>query len=532
MHFLWMIVSSASLAHLFLFCGAQEDAGPDFFTAAVFEHRHRHTETDSPNEAKRKNLHFFEKAAEEASKKGADIIVFNEYGLLSYSTDRDEVRKYAEHVPEPTKQNFNPCEEMNKLKDSPVLVTFSCMAKKHKIYVVGNMVGKQPCDSTSQTCDADDLENCDSTGSKCPADQVFLYNTNVAFNREGRLIARYYKLHPYLEVVNTPETHEYSFFTTEFGVFGMVVCFDSYFKESVNLVEKYKVETIIFSTYWFDDVCPFHSVEFQQGWALSNGANFLASNIHLPGTGSLGSGIYSKYYGALKYSYNPDGQSKLLVAKVPRTRSSEPFPNERTTEITVITEDAVRDQEETGENFPRHCYDKIVGKATDDGVDYRCFKQKLARYSVKKLETPSGVLEECHNGMCCSISYSAESMEEDFYLIVFNGTNEAVNFYFWCEENCLLVRCDPFEEKPCALLSPESKTVFHTLEMKASFTAQRILPAVTKTRYRFAPKSEWTFETAGNSATLKFKSQSRVPLLKAGFFGRCYDRDPPFKPWY
>lgn len=460
---------------------------------------------------------------------GADIIAFSEYGILSYSANRSEVRKYAEHVPDPIEGNFNPCDETSMFKGSLVLVTLSCMAKEHRIYVVGNMIDQQPCDAAFQTCDLDNIENCDSGSArpKCPEDGAFLYNTNVAFDKEGRLLARYHKFYPYFEAVNKPENPDYSLFDTEFGVFGLIVCADSFFKESVNYVQKYDVETIIFSTYWFDDICLLHSVEFQQAWALSNGVNFLASNIHQPGTGSLGSGIYSKYYGALKYSYNPDGHSKLLVAKVPRTRNGGHLPAGRVTEVTIITEEGSRDEEETGENFPRHCYDKSIEKADDDGMSYRCFKQKLSKYALKKLESPSGMLQECHNGMCCSISYSAESMDEDFYLAVFNGTSDTGNVYYFCEESCVLVRCDSFETKPCAILPSESKTIFHIVEMKTSFTAKGIFPSVLKTKYRLAPKSEWNFKTDENSATLEFTSESRVPLLKAGFFGRCYDRDPP-----
>lgn len=51
-------------------------------------------------------------------------------------------------------------------------------AAKHKVYVIVNLQERAEC--TNSTKD-------------CPARGYFLYNTNVAFDRKGTVIARYVK---------------------------------------------------------------------------------------------------------------------------------------------------------------------------------------------------------------------------------------------------------------------------------------------------------------------------------------------------
>lgn len=494
--------------------------GKDYFTAAVFEHRPENNLGKEPVDIKSANLHYYIKATKIAAEKGADIIVFNEYGTFVYPFTRENFMKLAEHVPDPKKKKFNPCTEH--AIDRPVLYTVSCLARENKIYTLINLADVQPCE---ESCDADKI-HC---STKCPEDGVFFYNTDVVFDREGNIIARYYKMHPYFEIVNTLEEPNFITFETDFGKFGMIVCFDSIFEEAVRLVKDYGIDTLLFPTYWFDDIVPFNAVEFQQSWAIANDVNFIAANTHFPGTGSLGSGIYSKKDGALVYTYEPDGKSKLLVANV-RIKEGSDIPD--ISSITVITRDDVIPKVETGEKFPEECYEKIVGPAKDQYEDYRCFKQKLENYTLTKLEKPAGKIEACNNGFCCSLSYSARELQEDFYLAAFNGLSNVRGYFHWWEEVCILTRCDPFEGKPCALLPPRSKTVFDKFKLKGHFKAQAIYPTVSKNNARLAPKKEWDIERNVDEVILTYKSKSDEPLLRAGLLGRNYERDPPFIPFY
>lgn len=423
-----------------------------------------------------------------------------------------------EHVPDPQKKKFNPCAD--KKEDLLILSTLSCMARKHNMYVVANMGDIQPCEGT---CDANKIENCHE---KCPEDGVFMYNTDVAFDRKGNLIARYHKMHPYFENLNVPEEPEYITFKTEFGTFGLIVCFDSLFKESMMLAKH--IDTLLFPTFWFDDIIPLNGVEWQQSWAIANGVNYIAANTQTAGNGSLGSGIYTKYSGALVYTYEPDGESKLLVSNVPIKKSSV----QTNPSITVIKPDSVHPKVETGDAFPDQGYILAAGPPKDHYLNYRYYKHQTENYTLIKLEKESGDLETCNNGFCCKLNYVANDMKEDYYFGAFSGLNNVRGYFHWCEETCILLRCDPFDSKSCVITPPRSSTIFKSLKISAEFTSEIVYPTVSKNNYRLAPKSEWNYKRHGLEATLSFETKSDEPLLKAALMGRCYDRDPEFIPWF
>ncbi|GIX74706.1 pantetheinase [Caerostris extrusa] len=434
--------------------------GKDYFTAAVFEHRLQNFDAldKTPLEVKNSNLKYFKKAVEVSAQKGADIILFNEYGTY-FTRSRERLLSYAEYVPDPRIQKFNPCTKNN--KDGHVLYTLSCLARENNIYIVANLVSMQSCDST---CDADQIDSCEFN---CPEDGVFFYNTDVAFDREGNIVARYHKVHPYFEIVNAPEEPEFAIFETDFGKFGMVVCFDLVFEVAVLFVEEHGIDTLLFPTYWFDDIVVLNAVELQQSWAITNGVNLLAANTHAPGTGSLGSGIYSKADGALVYTYEPDGKSKLLIANLP-IKENVKIPD--ISSMTEIVPDKAIPKIETGEKFPENT--------------------------------------------------------------AYSGLNHVKNYFQWCEEACVLTRCDPLDGKPCVAQPPTSKTVFQAVELKGNFKAKRVYPTVSMTKKRLASKGEWDFNQNEVETILAFQSHSDVPLLKVGLLGRCYEKDPVFVPYY
>lgn len=380
----------------------------------------------------------------------------------------------------------------------------------------------QPCD---ETCDAENIESCQA---KCPEDDVYFYNTDIAFDREGNMVARYHKVQPYFEVVNVPDGPEFVTFDTDFGKFGMIVCFDSVFKSSVELVEKYKIDTLLFPTFWFDDIVPLNAVEWQQAWAFANNVNFVAANSQHAFTGTLGSGIYSKDDGALVYTYEPSDTSKLLIANL-RIKGTSAIPEESS--VTIITEDDAFPVIETGDKFQEQCYDKLLGPPQKVG-DYRCFKTQTENYTLVKLEDSEGKTKSCHNGFCCELQYQAEDMKEDFYLAAFNGLNNVLGYYHYWEEVCLVVRCDAFGDQECALQPSISNTVFEKASLSAKFTSERIYPTVSNTLFRLAPKTEWDTFTTDSGTTLKFHNDAYKPILKIALYGRKYSSDPPYIPYY
>ncbi|KAI1286822.1 Pantetheinase [Halotydeus destructor] len=244
------------------------------FRAAVYEH----VKFSSVKE----NLDVFEQVAATASENGVQIVVFPENGVFTPLPVRDVALNNMEYIPNINGQDVKPvpCDEKEIYANRTILYRLSCSAKKHKMYIVADMGDYQPCDIT--------------TDPECPKDGFYLYNTQVAFGPKGNLIAKYHKRHLYGEFVyNTPED-ELVYFDTPFGRFGMFICFDIIFKvPGVDLVSKYNVTAMLFSTHWFDEQPFLTSVHYHHSWAYANKVNLLSANLKAMRTASTGSGLYS-----------------------------------------------------------------------------------------------------------------------------------------------------------------------------------------------------------------------------------------------
>ena len=78
----------------------------------------------------------------------------------------------------------------------------------------------------------------------------YQYNTNVVYNKTGKLIARYHKENLFFEYqFDRPQTTEYIYFDSPFGRFGVFTCFDIMFHDpAVALVSRYNVTNVVFPT--------------------------------------------------------------------------------------------------------------------------------------------------------------------------------------------------------------------------------------------------------------------------------------------
>uniref|UniRef100_A0A8C3WBS7 Vanin 2 n=1 Tax=Catagonus wagneri TaxID=51154 RepID=A0A8C3WBS7_9CETA len=166
----------------------------DTFKAAVYEHAvilPNNTETPVSREdallLMNKNIDILERAIKQAAEQGAQIIVTPEDALYGWKFTRETIFPYLEDIPDP-QENWIPCKDPRRFGHTPVQVRLSCLAKNNSIYVVANTGDKKPCNSHDSTC---------------PLNGYYQYNTNVVYDSEGKLVARYHKVCTMLKCKST-----------------------------------------------------------------------------------------------------------------------------------------------------------------------------------------------------------------------------------------------------------------------------------------------------------------------------------------
>ena len=162
------------------------------------------------------------------------------------------------------------------------LRNISCASREYRMYVVIALSEMVDCEMT----DTRDAGACGGGAG------YITYNTNVVFDRDGKVIARYRKYNLFGEAgVSVPPEVILSTFRTDFNVtFGQFICFDLMFdKPSLQLINDLGVTDIVYSTYWYSEAPFLFSVMAQCGWANANNVNLLASCHNDPRTASGGS---------------------------------------------------------------------------------------------------------------------------------------------------------------------------------------------------------------------------------------------------
>ncbi|XP_036347918.1 vanin-like protein 1 [Rhagoletis pomonella] len=236
---------------------------------------------------------------ESNSTRDLDILIFPEFVLNDGS--------FRTYVPDPA-LNIAPCEIPN---SEFFLTELSCLARSRQIYLVVNVIEKFFCGNDTSV-----VGRCETSG-------LNTYNTNVVFDRQGRVISRYRKTHLYRSEYyskNTLPQPQIATFTTDFGVtFGHFICFDMlYWAPAAVLVKELGITDIIYPTYWFDELPFLTAVQLQEGWSFANDINLLAANANYPSEENSGSGIYAGRLGRLTAVINEESTTILLTASVPK----------------------------------------------------------------------------------------------------------------------------------------------------------------------------------------------------------------------
>ena len=319
----------------------------------------------------------------------------------------------------------------------------------------------------------------------------YQYNTNVAFDPDGVLVARYHKKHLFFEFYyDTPVHTDLSYFDTPFGRIGMFVCFDVMFHDpTIQLIETYKIDTIAFSTAWMNVLPYFSAVPFHSAFAKGMGVNFLSSNRHEPVVRFSGSGIYSSKKVLEFRNDDASVEDALLVADVPVT--PEKTPRERV----VFSE---------------------VQETTD------AFSQDIFGDTWKFVALPRrdhGQVTVCQNSLCCQLKFEREEQNTELYALgVFRGLHVKEGQYYL--EICGLLKCSGNTSDTCGLGVRTSESHFNFFNLTGNFTTQYVFPMVVTDEIDPAA-GEWQYD--GASTVSHGTSRGLVSAIQ---FGRRYDLDP------
>ncbi|KAM6185221.1 pantetheinase-like [Rhynchocyon petersi] len=484
------MVSSWLLAYVAIsaFCILRVTA-LETFTAAVYEHAvvlpAPALTPVSPEKAlalMNQNLDVLEEAIISAAKKGAHIIVTPEDGIYGWNFSREAIYPYLEDIPDP-QVNWIPCNNPKRFGHTPVQERLSCLAKENSIYVLANIGDKK-------SCNASDLQ--------CPPDGRYQYNTDVVFDSEGKLVARYHKQNLFMieGQFNSPKIPEVVTFNTTFGSFGIFTCFDILFHDpAVTLVKDFHVDTILFPTAWMNVLPHLSAVEFHSAWAMGMGVNFLAANLHYPMYRMTGSGIYAPNSSRVFHYDMKTTGGKLLLS----TLDSHPY--------------------HSAVNWSS--YANSIGSYPRGEHEFKS-TVFFDEFTFVELVGFTGNYTVCHRDLCCHLSYKiSEKTSDDVYVLgAFDGMHTVEGQYYL--QICTMLKCKTTDLESCGDSVETASTSFETFSLSGTFGTQYVFPEVLLSEVKLAPGE---FQVSRDGRLFSTKPTSG-PVLTVTLFGRWYEKDP------
>ena len=398
--------------------------------------------------------------------------------------NRSAIYSYLEIVSDPEETSVNPCRNAVPSDRNRIQRRLSCAALASQIYVVANL-------GTVEFC-----------GDKpvCPKDGRFQYNTNVVFDSEGNIIARYRKQNLYYEYqFDVPPKVEWTVFDGPFGNFGTFTCFDILFnRPAIDLVEQAGVSNIAFTTAWMNDMPLMFTLGFHESWAIRMGVNLLSAEVHRLEIKMQGSAIYSSQKGALAF-YNND--TFLSSGKLVITNVTTPPPGPTLAIVEMPSNPKPYIPKQTFISVMQHnpcVFTKLTGNKDQIFLEYG--------------ETS------------CHLRYEMGVSGDDIFGFgIFQGLHhDALNSYI---QICALVRCANSSIYSCGQATKTSTTKFKSVILSGQFASNYIFPAVLVEGAN-PSKKDWEFrlDKENNRGEINFASEI-LPLISTILFTRLYDRD-------
>ncbi|XP_076681446.1 vanin-like protein 3 isoform X2 [Andrena cerasifolii] len=452
-----------------------EQDSSDYYVGAVVEFAPTTISGNGPLTLKA-NTEAYIKYIEEASKEGADIIVFPEDGLTSVMMpDKSRMKPWSTAVPSALDE-YVPCTG-NREDISDILRMVSCAAKENRIYVVIN-IAERKSDSNNET---------------------HYYNTNAVFDRTGKIIARYRKVnlfneYPRFDVTETPEIVT---FDTDFGVkFGTFICFDILFHvPALNLTRIEGVSNFVYPVAWGSELPFLTALEMQFGWSFSENVNLLAAGYHGTESGHMGSGIYLGRHGIANVSFSHHPDRKLLISRIPKTPGLTRKLNEEMKLKMEMEKEEKTDLLNARRDPPYHGTGRVE----------RIQGMIMSLDSIEAFNTVrlNGSMSSsvCYRDFCCAFDIETASTDSssNYRAVVYNGLRMHGQQMEAGIRVCGLVQCSNDSVVSCSSVQP-SNTVFTSLKIKATFDDYpQLLVIPTLMDFTLFPFKHWTYTTDTHS---------------------------------
>uniref|UniRef100_A0A182QE48 CN hydrolase domain-containing protein n=1 Tax=Anopheles farauti TaxID=69004 RepID=A0A182QE48_9DIPT len=370
--------------------------------------------------------------------KPADIIVFPELTLNSLS---DTV-----FVPEPG-QHIAPCDD-----HGSILVQLSCLAREVRKYLVINLSEQFYLQQQAETV---------------------RYNTDVVFDRNGTVIARYRKFNLFKEpgtsVTSTPELVS---FETDFGVhFGVFTCFDILFALPTLELVKHGLRDFVFPAFWTSEPPFLTSTQIFESWAYANDANLIVAGTNYAPSGATGTGVYNGRNGALLTHYSGRPTRAIYTVTLPK------YGTGRGTGYHSLSSDVleVPTSEPNSHRLPGYELENVKM-----GRDFLEQFTTIQLNPVRQQETIGQIV--CSGMFCCeftvSLSMDFERPQTHFYrLAVFDGMRTFQGFADAHVSICGVIGCANQSIASCGLLLQQNSEYiqFNSISISGQFIANGTL---------------------------------------------------------
>jgi len=245
------------------------------YVAAVAQHFPYQGSLSNVSDIKWNNLDRYELFAAAASKAGAQVIVYPEFGLGGDYSLRNFVLSFAENIDD-IQLGDNPANDPKRFQPRMALYRASCIARNYSIVVSINMLTSQSCTNPNVTCGKDGFS---------------VYNSEFVFERDGSILSIYHKSHVYyVFTIQQPSNPDKVTLTTNFGVtFGLFICFDIMFPSpSVDLVNE-GIKHFLYSA----SVGQAGKTLLIQSFSSSHGVTMVSSNLATSASNFQDSAIFA-----------------------------------------------------------------------------------------------------------------------------------------------------------------------------------------------------------------------------------------------